>query len=69
MEEVAKNKWNACLQYIQSKLPAGEYSTWFEPLALFKSEGNKLTISGSSGSATITGTVNGGTVKAIIRPR
>ena len=45
MEEVAKNKWNACLQYIQSKLPAGEYSTWFEPLALFKSEGNKLTIS------------------------
>ena len=45
MEEVAKNKWNACLQYIQSKLPVGEYSTWFEPLALFKSEGNKLTIS------------------------
>lgn len=45
MEEVAKNKWNACLQYIQSKLPAGEYSTWFEPLALFKAEGNKLTIS------------------------
>ena len=37
--------------------------------SLITLEGNKLTISGSSGSATITGTVNGGTVKAIIRPR
>ena len=37
--------------------------------SLITLEGDKLTISGSSGSATITGTVNGGTVKAIIRPR
>ena len=36
---------------------------------LISLEGDKLTITGSSGSATITGTVNGGTVKAVIRPR
>ncbi len=37
--------------------------------SLITLEGDKLTVSGSSGSATVTGTVNGGTVKAVIRLR
>lgn len=45
MDEVAKNKWNACLLYIKGRIPVGEYTTWFEPLALFNNEGRKLTIS------------------------
>ena len=45
MNDTPADKWTACLEYIKSHLPAGEYSTWFAPLSFVSYKEKQLTIS------------------------
>ncbi len=45
MNSTAADKWNACLEYIRSTVPATEFATWFEPLAFVDYKGDRLTVS------------------------
>ncbi len=67
--EMSANKGEVWTLAIKGASGTVKWAVESNSSSLITLEGDKLTISGSSGSATITGTVNGGTVKAIIRPR
>jgi chromosomal replication initiator protein len=45
MAQQAAGAWKACLDYIKSQLPAGEYDTWFGALEFVALKGYALTIS------------------------
>lgn len=45
MNDTPADKWTACLEYIKSHLPTGEYSTWFAPLSFVSYKEKQLTIS------------------------
>ncbi len=45
MEQSAQDKWNVCLQYIQSNLPEQSFRTWFASMKFVSLKGDKLTVS------------------------
>ena len=69
MFEMSANKGEVWTLAIKGASGTVKWAVESNSSDLISLEGDKLTITGSSGSATITGTVNGGTVKAVIRPR
>lgn len=69
MFEMSANKGEVWTLAIKGASGTVKWAVESNSSNLISLEGDKLTITGSSGSATITGTVNGGTVKAVIRPR
>lgn len=45
MDDLAKGRWTACLEYIRQHMPDQAFQTWFAPLELVSYENDVLTVS------------------------